>query len=167
MKRLLIDLERCACCDDDCSIQCGNLNHPHNAGVLSLREFAQFATVCRRCSDEPCVNSCPWQALEKQADRVLKRYLMRCTSCKTCSHACPFGTIYPATIPLIASKCDFCLERLPDGAEPVCVKGCENSGLRYGEFEPDEAQNIYQVSDYLLVKTDLKWSRDVRPPVKK
>jgi Fe-S-cluster-containing dehydrogenase component len=165
MKRLLIDLEHCALCPG-CGQECSYSYHQSNRGLTALREFAHFAVVCRRCDDAPCVGSCPWEALEKQTDGILKRYLMRCTSCKSCANACPFGTIYPQTIPLIASRCDYCLERLAEGKRPVCVESCGHDGIQYGEFEENKEEGIYKVSEYLLVKSALQWQR-VLPEKKK
>lgn len=158
MKRLLIDLEICEKCEE-CGIQCSYLQHPRNNGITSLREFAHFAVICRKCDDAPCVMSCPWKALEMQAYNMIKRYMMRCTSCKTCSRACPFGTIYPETIPFIISRCDYCLGRLPEGASPVCLASCSHGGIKYGEFEENKEERLYKVAEYLLVKTSLKWER--------
>ena len=92
---------------------------------------------------------------------------MRCTSCKSCSHACPFGTIYPETIPFIASRCDYCLERLGDGKAPVCASACADGGIRYGDFEENKDENIYKVSDYLLVKSAYQWQRQLPEKKKK
>jgi Fe-S-cluster-containing dehydrogenase component len=166
MKRLLIDLEHCASCPG-CGQSCSYVYHPGNLGITALREFAHFAVVCRRCDDEPCVASCPWEALEKQGDRVLKRYLMRCTSCKSCSHGCPFGTIYPETIPFIAGRCDYCLERLEKDKLPVCATSCAHGGIQYGDFEENKDENIYKVSEHLLVKSAYEWQRALPEKKKK
>ncbi len=166
MKRLFIDLEHCARCES-CVMKCSYMHHPANDGVIALRELAHFAVICRRCEDEPCVTACPWEALEKQSDKVLKRYNMRCTSCKSCSNACPFGAIYPETIPYIVSGCDLCLGRLKEGESPVCLTSCPHGGIKYGEFNENPAENIYKVSDSLIVKSDLKWDRDIQQGVKK
>lgn len=166
MKKLLIDLDICSKCEE-CGMICSYLQHPGNNGITSLREFAHFAIVCRRCDDAPCVNSCPWEALEMQSYNMLKRYMMRCTSCKSCSHACPFGVIYPETIPFIISRCDFCLGRLKGEDMPICLQSCTDSGIKYGEFEENKEEHICKVSDYLLVKTDYKWERIEEPPKKR
>jgi Fe-S-cluster-containing dehydrogenase component len=166
MKKLLIDLDVCSKCEE-CGMLCSYLQHPGNNGITSLREFAHFAMVCRRCDDAPCVNSCPWEALEMQPYNMLKRYMMRCTSCKSCSQACPFGVIYPETIPFIISRCDFCLGRLKEDSVPICLQSCTNNGIKYGEFEENKEEHIYKVSDHLFVKTDYKWERIEEPPKKR
>jgi len=146
---------------------CSYIQHPANNGITSLREFAHFAVVCRRCDDAPCVASCPWEALEMQDYNMLKRYMMRCTSCKSCSRACPFGVIYPETIPFVTSRCDYCIGRIKEGDSPICLESCTHGGIRYGEFEENKGENIFKASEYLLIKTSYKWERVEEPPVKK
>ena len=146
---------------------CSYIQHPANNGITSLREFAHFAVNCRRCDDAPCVASCPWEALELQETDMLKRYMMRCTSCKSCSKACPFGVIYPETIPFVIANCDFCLGRLREGEYPICLESCTDGGIKYGDFEPNEDENIFKASENLLIKTAYKWERIEKPPVKK
>lgn len=146
---------------------CSYIQHPGNNGITTLREFAHFAVVCRRCDDAPCVASCPWKALELQSTNMLKRYMMRCTSCKNCSRACPFGVIYPETIPFVISRCDYCIGRLKNEEFPICLQSCTAGGIQYGEFEEKPEDGIFKASDYLMVKTTFKWERVEEAPPKK
>ncbi len=128
-----------------------------NNGVAALRELATFALVCRQCEEADCVKSCPEEALEKQPDGVLKRYNMRCVSCKTCSHACPFGTILPELVPFAASRCDYCLDRLSSG-RPACAE-TSGGGVQYKEVSEDTEKDLHAVGEHLVVRCK-PWIRD-------
>lgn len=157
-KRLFVDLEICRQCDD-CKVNCSYFYHPFNEGALYVRELAEFAAKCRKCENAPCVKSCPTDALEKQEDNIIKRYNLRCVSCKTCSYACPFGTILPELIPYAVSRCDFCLDRLNEGENPVCVGGCGEGAIQYGKFEADPAKFTFKVGDHLIVRA-IPWKKE-------
>ena len=83
---------------------------------------------------------------------------MRCIGCKSCSLACPFGTIYPELLPYALSRCDYCIERLAAGEHPLCVSTCPMGAIKYIEIEPDEPKDIHKVSDNLMVKCEV-WKR--------
>ena len=162
--RLFVDLDKCNECKE-CRASCDYFYHPQNSGVASLREYVTFATICRRCDEAPCVNSCYHNALERQPDGYLKRYKLRCTSCKSCSVACPFGVILPDLIPYFDSKCDFCIGA--QGKMPKCIASCPEKAVEFREVEESLEQDIYFVGEHLAVHTR-RWSReDVQLPKKK
>jgi Fe-S-cluster-containing hydrogenase component 2 len=163
MKRLFIDLDICNKCEE-CKVACGYFYHPQNNGVASLREYATFATICRHCEEAPCVNSCYHNALERSPDGHIKRYKMRCTSCKTCTIACPFGIIFQDFIPYLDSKCDFCIGS--SSQLPKCMGTCPEKAIDIREVGEDTENNIYFVGENLAVRT-LKWSREDVQPKKK
>lgn len=153
-KRLVIDLDKCDQCDR-CGVTCSYFYRPHSTanGVLALRERATFALICRRCEEPSCVDACPFNALERQSDGVLKRHNLRCVSCKLCVHACPFGTIYPDMVPFYTTPCNFCLG--PNISEPPCARSCGRGALEYLEVDPDEPR-LHIIDDYLAVRST-KW----------
>lgn len=165
MKRLYVDLDICSKCEE-CKVCCDYFYHPQNNGVTSLREYATFATICRHCENAPCVNSCYHNALERAEDGHIKRYKMRCTSCKACTIACPFGIIFQDFIPYLDSKCDFCIGLSAD-SKPKCMISCPHQAIDIKEVEESLEKNIFFVGEHLAVHS-LKWSReDVQLPKKK
>jgi Fe-S-cluster-containing hydrogenase component 2 len=156
MKRLYIDLDICDKCPA-CTACCDYFYHPQNDGVASLREYAAFALFCRRCEEAPCVNSCYHNALEKQPDGILKRYKMRCTSCKACTIGCPFGTIFPDFILYLDSHCDYCVSN--HGKLPKCITSCPQKAIEIKDVEESLEENIFFVGLSLAVHSR-KWSRE-------
>lgn len=156
LKRIFIDLDACEKCDE-CAACCDYFYHPQNKGVTSLREYAAFSLFCRHCEEAPCAAACYHDALERQADGHLKRYMMLCTSCKSCSLACPFGTIFTDFIPYLDSKCDFCEGR--EDRIPACVSSCPEKAVEFREVEEDPDNNIYIIGDRFAVRS-VRWSRE-------
>lgn len=156
MKRLFIDLEICDRCPE-CAVKCSYFYHPENNGIASLREYATFTTICRHCEEAPCAASCYHNALERASDGHVKRYKMRCVSCKSCSLACPFGIIFLDFIPYLDSKCDYCIG-IKDGP-PKCITTCPEKAIEIKDVQEDSEKNIYVVGEHLAVHT-LKWSKE-------
>ena len=147
---LFIDLEQCRACRQ-CKAPCSYGIHRGNDGVRFVRETAEFAADCRRCSDPPCVKACPSGALEQTPDGRIQRHADSCVSCKTCCYACPFGVLVEELIRLPDSKCDFCVGRLKAGEKPLCVGGCSNGAIQYGEFTSDPGLQRVAIGENLVV----------------
>ncbi len=165
-KRLFIDLDICSGECKECVVECSYFYHPFNNGIRSVIELATFALVCRRCENPHCVNSCPVDALEQQKDKnnMLIRHNMRCISCKTCSHACPYGTIYPENVPYLINICDYCLDRREnsnanDIKDPICIKTCPYGALSLKKPEKELPENTFLVGKNLIVHST-HWRRE-------
>ena len=156
-KRLFIDLNKCDECEK-CEVNCAYFYRPKmtDHGILALRELATFALICRRCEEPSCVAACKFEALEKQTDGVLKRYNLRCVSCKCCSHACPFGTIYPETVPFYVTQCDYCLG-LGDQQIP-CAIHCAKKAIEFRDVEESVKEGIFLVGEHLAVRAP-RWDK--------
>lgn len=163
LEKLYIDLNACATGEcQKCIIKCSYFYHPDNIGIVSVAELATYALVCRKCEEPHCVNACPKDALEqdKKKDKLLARHNMRCISCKSCSHACPYGTIYPELVPLLVHTCDFCMDRRKNVDEPLCIKSCPHGALSLKKDDVEMGENIFPVGDNLIVhSTHWQWEK--------
>ncbi|NQS99900.1 MAG: 4Fe-4S binding protein [Candidatus Omnitrophica bacterium] len=169
-KRLFIDLDICASGQcKDCVIKCSYLYHQQdlrnndtgNNGIISIAELASYALVCRKCEEPHCVMACPEEALEQQQekDKLLIRHNMRCISCRSCSHACPYGTIYPELVPQLIHNCDFCLGRREWLKDPLCIKTCPYGALSLKEADVELTENTFLVGDNLIIHST-HWDRE-------
>ncbi len=152
MKKLFIDYNVCSRCKD-CNVKCSYHFHPENNGIISLRELVSFWVACRRCDDYPCVNSCPSNALKRETG-IIKRSNFLCVSCKSCSLACPFGTIDIDWLVYLTSRCDVCTgSRLDEEERFICIKSCPYNALKIVEEEEIKGQKyIHKIGENILVK---------------
>lgn len=163
--RLYIDLDICASGEcKECKLDCSYFYHrqyPGNNGIVSVAELATYALVCRRCEEPHCVKACPQEALEQleEKDNLLVRHNMRCISCKSCSHACPYGAIYPELVPLLTHNCDFCLDRRGVKDEPLCIKSCPYGALSLKSGDTKLDENTFLVGDNIIVHST-HWQRE-------
>jgi Fe-S-cluster-containing dehydrogenase component len=156
MNKLVLNLDICSACPQ-CVVGCSYYYHPSNRGIDRLRELATYAMVCRRCEYGTCVQACPVEALERDAGGVLERHPMRCIGCRSCAHACPFGTIYAELLPYQLSGCDLCFDRAVS-EPPLCVRSCPYGALDWREDDgiPEEAVTL--LDDRIAVISH-QWSR--------
>ena len=160
-QRLYVDLDLCESGEcKECEIRCSYFYHPDNEGIVSVAELAGYALVCRECEEPHCVAACPTDALvqSENGERLLIRHNMRCVGCRSCSHACPYGTIYPELVPLLVSNCDFCLDRRGDG-EPLCIGSCPHGALALRSADEDLGEDTFLVGDNLIVHST-HWMRE-------
>jgi Fe-S-cluster-containing dehydrogenase component len=158
MKKLVIDIEKCYQCTD-CVADCDYYYHPHNKGYVRCMALSAQEHVCRRCENAPCISACPREALEKDINGRLNRSSLRCTSCKSCTVACPFGVIYPQIVEYASTMCDYCADRCDDAHAPVCVKSCPHGALDWREVKEDPSTDIYAVRDGAFFVHTVKWKK--------
>lgn len=170
MKRIFVDIEKCYKCKE-CTAECSYYyKHSHfyrdkgkekslNKGYEKFFSKILQYIICRRCEDPFCISSCPNDALFKDSNGILQKSLVRCTSCKSCLVACPFGTIYDEVLNFKSSQCDFCVSRANESSPPLCVTTCKESAIKYLEIEPQEKENIFEINENLVVKC-IKWVKE-------
>jgi Fe-S-cluster-containing dehydrogenase component len=152
---LYIDLDVCTSGDcGSCNLKCSYASlEKNNNGIASVAELATMVLVCRKCEEAHCVAACPVEALERRDEegKVLVRHNLRCVGCTSCSHACPYGTIFPENLQYLVHNCDFCLDRRKDKNEPLCISSCPHGALKLLPADKAGGENTYLVGDNLIV----------------
>jgi len=99
----------------------------------STRDFAVMR--CNHCTDAPCVQICPTNALFKRDDGIVDFDGESCIGCKSCMQACPYDAIYIDADTNTAAKCNFCAHRVDAGLEPACVTVCPTHSIWVGDLD--------------------------------
>ena len=141
-KRLVIDLDKCVgcyACEAACRQEHGfppesrwcrvfTVGPRSVDGKLNL-DFVPF--MCLHCDDPICSASCPPSAITKTPDGTVEIDSEKCTGCRQCMLACPYGAIYFDDKKKVAGKCSLCPDRVSAGLEPGCVQHCIGGSLMF------------------------------------
>ncbi len=90
---------------------------------------------CNHCTDAPCVEICPVEALYIRDDGIVDFDKDRCIGCKSCMQACPYDALYIDPENHTAAKCNYCAHRIDVGLEPACVNVCPEHAIISGDME--------------------------------
>lgn len=93
------------------------------------------SAACMHCAAPACMASCAVGAITKREDGIVSIDSEICIGCGACVPACPFEAPYMSDATGMAHKCDFCLDLIDQGEDPICVAGCPMRSLEYGELE--------------------------------
>lgn len=95
---------------------------------------------CNHCTDAPCVDICPTEALYFRKDGIVDFDKDRCIGCKSCMQACPYDALYIDPETKTAAKCNYCAHRIDVGLEPACVNVCPEEAIISGDMENPETK---------------------------
>lgn len=105
--------------------------------------FAYCISIsCMHCEDPACMKACPTRAIQqREHDGVVTIDSQRCTGCRYCEWACPYGA--PAFDPVSGqmTKCDLCIDLIEAGEQPWCVTGCVMRALEVGPIHQLRARH--------------------------
>ncbi|MEZ4992262.1 MAG: 4Fe-4S dicluster domain-containing protein [Saprospiraceae bacterium] len=90
---------------------------------------------CNHCTDAPCVEICPTEALHFRPDGIVDFDKDRCIGCKSCMQACPYDALYIDPETRTAAKCNYCAHRIDVGLEPACVNVCPEHAIISGDMD--------------------------------
>ena len=104
-------------------------------GTVPKVKVSYTPQMCLHCTKARCIEACGAPgAIYRRADRLVIIDPEKCTGCKLCPDACPYGAIYFNEGLNIAQKCTGCAHLLDDGWDvPRCVDSCPTNALRFAE----------------------------------
>jgi len=118
--------------------------------------------LCMQCEEPSCQDVCPTGATHTLDDGIVVIDKDKCMGCKYCMMACPYGARYsveewesyfPDGLELspyeqfakkyweehsgvgVATKCDFCRDKLEQHDDPACVKSCPANARTIGDLD--------------------------------
>ncbi|MEM6722970.1 MAG: 4Fe-4S dicluster domain-containing protein [Bacteroidota bacterium] len=95
---------------------------------------------CNHCTDAPCVEICPTEALYVRSDGIVDFNNDRCIGCKSCMQACPYDALYIDPENHTAAKCNYCAHRVDIGLEPACVNVCPEEAIISGDLQDPDSK---------------------------
>ncbi len=123
---------------------------PHTRRLFSVMR-------CNHCTEAPCVEICPVEALYFRDDGIVDFDKNRCIGCKSCMQACPYDALYIDPENHTAAKCNYCAHRIDVGLEPACVNVCPEHAIISGDMDdPDSEISIMLGREQVSVRKAAK-----------
>jgi len=97
-------------------------------------QLRYIVTHCLHCSQPPCKNICPVEAITKREDGIVLIHQELCIGCKECIEGCPLGVMQFDEEKGLAQKCDLCVDRVDKGLPPACVAACPSHCIYFGDI---------------------------------
>ncbi|MBN1190105.1 MAG: 4Fe-4S dicluster domain-containing protein [Dehalococcoidales bacterium] len=118
-------------------------------GQVPRVKVAYVPILCNHCDNAPCMAACKAEGvIYKREDGLVIIDPVKCTGCRNCVDACPYGVIYFNDGLNIAQKCTGCAHLIDSGwKEPRCVDACPTQALKF--MEEDEAREYIGKGEYL------------------
>jgi anaerobic dimethyl sulfoxide reductase subunit B len=108
----------------------------NGAGITPKIKAYYFSISCNHCKSPKCLPSCPTGAIEKrEKDGIVVIHEDICIGTRFCVGACPYGAPQFNPNKFKSDKCDFCMDLLEKGEDPVCVSSCRMRAIEYGPIE--------------------------------
>ncbi len=103
--------------------------------------------ICNHCTDPPCVEACPRQAVYKrEEDGIVLVDQARCRGYRYCVKGCPYKKIYYNPEEKVAQKCVFCYPRIEQHLGNFCATQCVGR-IHHVGYADDTNSGVYKLID--------------------
>ena len=130
----------CKICETWCSVTHYNVNNPAKTCIKIIRDHEKlmdYGIICHQCVDAPCIKSCKFDALSKDVKTgAILVDKDKCTGCRKCIRACPYGAPSMHPEEKLVLICDLCK------GVPQCVANCPEQAIQY--LERHKAERPYR-----------------------
>ena len=165
---MVIKTSMCTGCRT-CSVACKmeNLTLP-GCDRTTMRERIDASWeigICMQCEKPPCVPPCPVEATWKNGTGIAVVDQEKCIGCGKCIDACPYGARHmnpdkghfkkPLAYEIVSrrakemhryhvagkvDKCDWCLHRVKENRQPMCVEACTTLARIFGDGDDPKSE---------------------------
>lgn len=154
-----LDLNKCIKCKC-CTMACNdhyNLQGIHRREVVTHETPSSGGAVhismsCNHCQNPVCMLACPNNYFQKRQDGIVVLNATNCMSCTRCVEACPFDAIKLNPSTNRVDKCNFCVERIVQDKEPICVENCVTGALKVKKVSKREVKSCMFKQNGPIVK---------------
>ena len=119
--------------------------------------------LCMHCKNAPCVDKCPTGASVKDENGIVHVIADKCIGCKQCVVVCPYQarwfmaqkikgyfpehgftdkekSQFPDFELGKVTKCNFCMDKVNEGEDPICVRTCPASARIFGDLDDPQSE---------------------------
>ncbi len=126
-------------------IYASNWDEDVGAGTFPNSYYFYLPRICNHCTDPPCVDACPRQAVYKrEEDGIVLVDQTRCRGYRYCIKGCPYKKIYYNPEEKVSQKCIFCYPRIEEHKGNFCATQCVGR-IHHVGYAEDTSSSVYKL----------------------